>query len=59
MYQIKNKFRNKDEKIDLEIQQTDLDNAYSLSSIMMIKNWAFKWRTSSNLKKISNAQAQA
>ncbi|CAD8176208.1 unnamed protein product [Paramecium octaurelia] len=47
---------NKEEQTDMEIAQTDIDNAYSLSSIMMIKNWAFKWRTTSNLKKMSNIQ---
>ncbi|CAD8082598.1 unnamed protein product [Paramecium sonneborni] len=35
----------------MEISQIDIDNAYSLVSLMKIKSWAQKWRTESNLKK--------
>ncbi|CAD8092971.1 unnamed protein product [Paramecium sonneborni] len=35
----------------MEISQVDIDNAFSLVSLMKIKSWAQKWRTESNLKK--------
>ncbi|CAD8162670.1 unnamed protein product [Paramecium octaurelia] len=39
-----------EEKV-MEVSQVDIDNAYSLVSLMKIKSWAQKWRTESNLKK--------
>ncbi|CAK83622.1 unnamed protein product (macronuclear) [Paramecium tetraurelia] len=39
-----------EEKV-MEVSQVDIDNAFSLVSLMKIKSWAQKWRTESNLKK--------
>ncbi|KAM3140918.1 hypothetical protein pb186bvf_006929 [Paramecium bursaria] len=43
------------------ISEVEIENAYSLSSIIRIKKWAAQWRTQSNLKKnsqISYEQSQ-